>query len=134
MAAGVTVAKIWSTPYAVSYLATHAGGAGDASANIDASAAATPDLITDTTAGTAIRALVSATYAAQANARAALGRDTATAPNPLGSLKVTPRTGTASAGWRADANVVGTVMRVTVGAVDDGTATVVIRRTHSTGK
>ena len=135
MAAAVTLAKIWHTPYAVAYLATHAGGAGDASVNVDYGAGATPDLNVDTNTGAAdIRAVVAATYAAQANARAAFGAGTATAPNPLGKILVVPRTGTASANWKADADVNGTACRITVNAEDDGTAVIVLRRIHSTGK
>ena len=144
MAAGITLAKIWDTPYAVAYLATHAGGAGNVSVNVDAAGAGSPDLVTDSTAGTEIRKLITNNAATgalawlnQAAARGAFGHQAAVATaDPRGKVLVIPRAGATAPAFRADIDVTAGPgnLRLTVGAIDDGTAVVILRKLHSVGR
>lgn len=144
MAAAVTLAKIWDTPYAVAYLATHAGGAGSAAVNVDAAGAGTPDLVTDTAANSEIRRLVtnnaavgSLAYATVAAAQIAFGQAaTATPTQVRGKLTLLPRAGGLAFGWVAivTTTAVPGNLRITVTGSQDGTAVVILRRTHSTGR
>jgi hypothetical protein len=144
MAAAVTLALAYTTPYEVAYIATHAGGAGAATVNVDAAGAATADLVTDTVAGTPIRAIVAgdltagtATYLNQAAARAAFGLGAATTAQVQGEVLVEGRAAAAAGKhWFCDANVTGGGgnLRFTVGAAVDGTAMIRIKRLHSHGR
>jgi hypothetical protein len=146
MAAGVTVTKLWDSPYAIAYLAvTSGGGGGRAAANVDAAGAAgpaSPDLINDCSVGTNIRKLIardtdrwtrcaagagaglaSQGWVDQATARAQFGLATNTGV-PLGKVKILPRTGTGcDPSWTADLNVVGGApldnLRLTINGNDE---------------
>lgn len=163
MAAAITVTRIWSSPYAIAYLAATSGaGGGRDGQNIDAAGAAGPaalDLINNCTAGTNIRRLIANDtdrwnrcapgagaglaaqgWANQAAARAAFGLD-ANAGVPLGEVKIIPRTGTGcDPSWTADLDVTGALgnLRVTLNGNDEAagvaTAVVIVRRTHSVGR
>lgn len=163
MAAVITVTRIWSSPYAIAYLAATSGaGGGRDGQNVDAAGAAGPaalDLINNCTAGTNIRKLIAndtdrwnrcaagagaglaaAGWADQAAARSQFGQDTNTG-TPLGEVSIIPRTGTGcDPAWTADLDVTGALgnLRLTVNGNDEAagvaTAVIIIRRKHSVGR
>lgn len=131
-----TFVHLWTTPYAVAYEVTHGAGPGTDTGHVDWTAGASPSLAVDCPAATAlsIRNLLATPVAAQANARALFGFDTAAAGVVRGKATIIPRTGVLAADWTVDPNVVGGQMSFDVTAMNDGTAVLIIRRIHSTGR
>ena len=139
MAAGATTASLlWADRFQMAYLISHAAGVGDSSCNIDGSSAVTPDLATDaaTVVNSHLAGLMTALYADQAAARAAFGMGTATGTNPVLSLDVDARASVLDMDVKVDADVTAPNghPRLTVHAMNEGTAVLVIRRPHSRGR
>ena len=138
MAAGVVSATfLWATPYEMAYLLDCTAGAGDATANLDAAGAATPDPATDSVGQRDIHAIMVALYADQPAARAAFGMGAATAPNPIAAIEVHSRTGVVDADWKVDLDVTApnSHPRFTIHAMAGAaTAILTIKALHSVGK
>jgi len=123
----ITFSLLSCTPYMLEYLCTQDAGAGD-SANLDGAGAATPDLKTDSDAGTPLGLFMrNEAFGSQAVARQKLlgeGVGASGAANRTQAFCEIEMCARASdgAGWGVDANVTGANPRLTVTAAAAGGA------------